>query len=209
MTQGVPSAEGNPAREPARGFAGGFLGAVQNRLLASPRGREPDVANPSWQANNAEVVSLNTKIMAASMENLELMSREKNVKMRSLSGEAYLQLHEGWEQALVDFKTMQKSMAHDQVNVDVKSGAHTDADVEARREQLGQLHEANDQLRETLQQHGDLGIPPRRAAAGAVKSAAKSAAPAVVMNRAHVAGLQSLDEGHEDSLEKSGSDFGR
>ncbi|MEO3931463.1 hypothetical protein WMO79_01430 [Micrococcaceae bacterium Sec7.4] len=38
---------------------------------------------------------------------------------------------------------------------------------------------------------------------------AKGGTRGVVMNPAHVAGLQSLDNGHEDSLESAGSHFGR
>jgi hypothetical protein len=49
------------------------------------------------------------------------------------------------------------------------------------------------------------GVPPRSAAKGIAKGVSR----AVVMNPAHVAGLASLEDGHADGLESSGSYFGR
>lgn len=137
-----------------RGFAGRFLGAVQSGLAAAAGRGNRAPANPSWQANNQSVVELNTKLMAASAQTIALLDRDIDTTTEPDDMGYLLRLIATRAQAADGLKAMQESMAHDQVNVDVEAGAHTDADVQALRQQLSQLHAANDQMRERQQQHG-------------------------------------------------------
>lgn len=264
MIQGVPSAimnatgdkeqEQTVAGAAAQGFAGGFIAGAQTRMFGSSGGGEQEGANPSWRANNREAVALNTKIMAASAEAIALMDQDIATMTDPADAAFRVQLVAARAQALEGFRAMQLSMAHDQVNVDVQAGAHTDVDVQALRQTLGQLQGANDQMRFNQQRNAELatpdksvsgkapvrnadgmtladltatapgedplpgmsqplaldvldavqGLPPRRAVAGAVKSASRSA----VMSPDHVAALKELDRGGDD-LEMAGSSYSR
>lgn len=261
MIQGIPPAATNQSRNgeseqtvagaAAQGFAGGFIAGSQNRMFGASDGGQKDGENPSWQENNREAVALNTRIMAASAQTIALLDRDIAARTDPSEAADRVQLIAARAKALESFRAMQESMAHDQVNVDVQAGAHTDADVNALRENLSQLRAGNDQMRANQLQRGGLGsrdkvagrtatvrnadgksladltapapgedslpgtsqplvvdaldavqgIPPRRAAKGAART--------VVMNPAHVAGLASLENGHEDGLESAGSQYGR
>ena len=173
MIQGVPSAIMNPARDKeqeqtvagaaAQGFAGGFIAGAQNRMFGASGGGEQEGTNPSWQANNQEAVAFNAKIMAATAETIALMDRDIETMTDPADIGARFQLIAARAQVVESLKTMQESMAHDQVNVDVRSGAHTDADVQTLRQQLSQLHEANGQMRASQLQRGDAARQPAAA----------------------------------------------
>ena len=164
MIQGIPQAimnqtgdeesERTVAGAAAQGFAGGFIAGAQNRMFGASDGGQQAAANPSWRENNREAVALNTKIMAASAENIALMDRDIAAMKDPSEAANRVQLIAARAKALEGFRAMQVSMAHDQVNVDVQAGAHTDADVQALRQTLSQLHWANDQMRATQQQRG-------------------------------------------------------
>lgn len=136
------------------GFAGGFLGALQNRFLAATgRGNLAPVKS-SWQENNEAVVTVNARIMEATAERITLLGYEVQTWKGSLVGSHTLRLLDERAQAVEDLRAMQESMAHDQVNVDVQDEAHTDADVQERRQRLSQLQGANDQLRAKQHERG-------------------------------------------------------
>lgn len=166
MIQGIPPAIMNQTRDgeeeesvagsAARGFAGGFIGGAQNRMFGASDGGQQDAANPSWQENNREVVALNTKIMAASAESIALMDRDIAAMTDPSTASDRVQLIAARAKALESFRAMQDSMAHDEVNVDVQAGAHTDADVTALQENLSQLRVGNDQMRANQHQRGGL-----------------------------------------------------
>lgn len=262
MIQGIPPAIMNQSKEEeptvagaaAQGFVGGFIGGAQNRMFGAAGG-EQGAPNPSWRENNREAVALNTKMMATAAEGIALLDRDIAAMTDPADAAHRVQLIASRATALQAFRSMQDSMAHDQVNEDVEAGAYTDADVTTLRGHLSRMQAGNEQMRLNQQQHGgagpraksssrtapvrnadgkslaDLtapapgedplpgtsqpllldaldavqGTPPRRAATGLAKSAART----VVMNPAHVSALASLESGHEDSLENSGSHFGR
>lgn len=261
MIQGIPpqilnqpkneESEQTVAGAAAQGFAGGFIAGAQNRMFGGPGAGGQDSANPSWRENNRDVVALNTKLMAATAESITLMDRDIKTMTDPADVALRVKLIAARAKALEGFRTMQLSMAQDQVNEDVQAGAHTEADVQALRETLGQLQSANGQMRANQQRNEALATPGKSAGRTApvrnvdgksladltamvpgeeplpgtsqplvmdVIDAARGKAPArpakggtraVVMNPAHVAGLASLENQHEDSLESAGNHFGR
>ena len=202
-----------------KGFAGGFLGTMQDRLrTATGRGQTP---NTTWRANNEEVVSLNTGIMAAQAERVALLGQQLQATHGTLAGGSFHRLKSDRTSALEKLKSMQESMAHDQVNVDRRDGAHTEADVQERRLTLSRMQTENDHMRARLPQRGPAtttstkpadGRPAKTTAAAPVMAGsapARTSAPEVgravssaVMNPAHIAAIEALTGPADEGMER-------
>lgn len=207
-----------------KGFAGGFLGTMQERLRTATS-REHG-ANPAWQVNNEEVVALNTGIMAAQAERISLLGQKLQATHGSLAGGAFYRLKNDRKQAVEELKSMQESMAHDQVNVDRRHGAHTEADVQERRLTLSQLQSENDRMRASLPQRGHDQTTTERtsvreqsrttaASAHGASAPSRTALPAAgrvlssaVMSPDHIAAVEALAGPAEDGMERESRGMG-